>query len=84
MIINKCGKFYTINKKETETVNQILERSWFIVNTLHLDNVKNKSKEDFKESERQSRLWFNIDKLGCKYNEHIEEKIKDIEKKIFV
>ena len=84
MIINKCGKFYTIEKNNTETINQLTERSWFIVNNLHLDNVKNKTKEEFEESERNSRLWFNIEKLGCKYDDKLEEKIKDIEKKVFV
>lgn len=80
MNINKCGKFYTIKKANTETTKQLIERSWFVVNYIHLDNQET----DIKDAERMSRIWFNMRYLGCKYNDNFEKKIKDIEDKIFV
>jgi hypothetical protein len=84
MLINKCGRFYTIKKNETETTKQLIERGWFIVNSLHLDTTTKKNKEQMEESEKLSRLWFNINVLECKYSEDLEKKIQNIEDKIFV
>ena len=84
MLINKCGKFYNIKQTETETTKQLIERSWFIVNSLHLDNVSLKEDREVKEAEKNSRLWFNMNTLGCKYPDDVEKKIRDIESKVFV
>lgn len=84
MQINKSGKLYYIERQEVETDKQLIERSWFIVNGLHLDNNNNKDTEEIAEMEKYSRLSFNTNVLQCNYPEHIEKKIKDIETKIFV
>lgn len=84
MNINKSGKFYHIKKLETETTKQLIERSWFVVNSLHLETNKLETKEELKEMEKNSRIWFNIKVLGCKYPSDLEKKIRDIEAKIFV
>lgn len=84
MIINKSGKFYTIKRTDTETTKQLIERSWFIVNGLHLENNENKTIEEMKEMERNSRINFNMNILNCKYSDNVEKKIKDIEEQIFV
>lgn len=84
MQINKSGKLYLIERHEIETDKQLIERSWFIVNGLHLENNNTKSSEEIKEVEKYSRLSFNTNVLQCKYSDHIEKKIKDIEDKIFV
>ena len=84
MLINKCGKLYSIKKNETETVKQSIERGWFAVNTLHLDNDIKDLEESLTEAEKMSRLWVNINILECKYDDNIEKKIKEIEEKVFV
>ena len=84
MIINKCGKFYDIKATETETTKQLVERSWFIVNSLHLESKEPVNKEQMEEAEKDSRLWFNLNVLGCKYTDDIEKKIRSLEEKIFV
>ena len=82
MLINKCGKFYNIKKQDTETSENILERGWFIVNHLHSESID--INKNFKETERNSRLWYNIKVLQCSYNDNIHKKIQEIEDKIFV
>lgn len=84
MNINKCGKFYYIKKKETETTKQLLERSWYTVNYLHLDNASVKDENQFNEALRQGRLWSNITNLKVSYQDDIQKKIEDIEKKVFI
>lgn len=84
MIINKCGKFYQIKPQETETIKHLIERSWFIVNNLHLDSVNNKTQEEYENSEKESRLWYNLKVLGCTYDNKTQKKIEEIEEKIFV
>lgn len=84
MLINKCGKFYNISKKETETIKHSIERSWFIVNKLHLDSVDSQDENTYQNTLRDSRLWYNLKILECKYDEDTEKKIKEIEDKIFV
>ena len=84
MIINKCGKFYTIKKNETETIENLIERSWFVVNNIHLNSIDNPSNENYKESLRNSRFWYNINVLECSYDEETHKKIQEIENKIFV
>ena len=83
MNINKCGKIYTIKKTNTETTKELIERSWFVVNSLHYDN-KEKVNTTFKEAEKMSRIWFNHTILGCYYNDNISKKIQDLEDKVFV
>lgn len=84
MIINKSGKFYFIYRNNTETTDQLIKRSWFLVNNLHLENNEIKTIQKFKEEEKNSRLWFNIRILGCQYSQELEKKILEIEDKVFV
>ena len=85
MNINKCGKFYEIKKTETETTKQLIERSWFVVNSIHLKKIEEIDLNiDLKNAEKDSRLWFNYKILGCKYTSEIEKKINEIEEQIFV
>ena len=84
MNINKCGKFYLIEQTETETTKQLIERGWFVVNNLHLEDSVRKTKEEMKKVEKNSRIWFNMNVLKCNYNRELEKKIRDIENKIFV
>ena len=84
MEINKLGKFYHINRNSTENDKQLIERSWFIVNSLHNDKEDTKvTIKDLTEAEKNSRIWFNKKFLECRYPEHVEKKIEDIESKIF-
>ena len=85
MIINKCGRYYDIKRMETETSKQLIERSWFVVNNVHLKKADELNlKEDVKNAEKNSRIWFNYKVLGCKYSNDLEKKIEEIEKQIFV
>lgn len=84
MLVNKCGKFYHIEKTTSETIKQSIERSWFVVNHLHLEDSLVKTKEEFEESEKISRIHFNIKVLDCSYSEELNKKIEDLENKVFV
>jgi len=66
MEISKNGYTFFIEKIETETDKQLIQRSWFIVNQMEeidCDNFKTK----FEEAVRLSRLWHNIKNLHCTY-----------------
>ena len=76
MEISKNGFSFFIEKLETETDKQLIERSWFIVNQLDdLDSINLKKK--FENAVKESRLWSNIRNLNCKYIESIMNKISD-------
>ena len=75
---------YYINTMETETTKQIIDRSWFIVNTLHIENCENKEIEQFKNTEKDSRIRYNKNVLNCKYPHDIDKRIIDLEDKIYV
>ena len=84
MQINKSGKSYYIEQLSAETDKQLIERSWFIVNGLHLEDNKNRSEEELKRMEKNARLSFNMNVLRCKYPDHIEKMVEEVEKKVFV
>ena len=84
MNISKSGKFYYIKRNMVETNKQLINRAWFVVNGLHLENNQVKTKEEIKEMEKKSRIWMNGNVFGCKYSYEMENKIKEIEDKIFV
>lgn len=84
MNINKAGKFYYIKKNTIETNKQLIDRAWFVVNGLHLENNDIKTEHEVKDMERMSRIWMNCNVLECKYSDGMERKIKEIEDKIFV
>jgi len=84
MNINKSGKFYYIKRSMIETDKQLIDRAWYVVNGLHLDNNDKRSEQDMKNMEKMSRMWMNLNVLECKYSPHMEKKIKEIEDKIFV
>jgi hypothetical protein len=76
MEISKNGFSFFIEKLETETDKQLIERSWFIVNQLDdLDSTNLKKK--FENAVKESRLWSNIRNLNCKYIESIMNRISD-------
>jgi len=84
MNINKSGKFYYIKRNMIETNKQLINRAWYVVNRLHLENNARKTEEEMKEMEKMSRIWMNSNVLECRYSPEMEKKVKDIEDKIFV
>jgi len=84
MNINKSGKFYYIKRNTIETDKQLIDRSWYIVNGLHLESNEKKTEKEMKNMEKISRMWMNQNVLECRYSPAMESKIKDIEDKIFV
>jgi len=84
MNINKSGKFYYIKRNMIETNKQLINRAWYIVNGLHLEDNARKTEKEMKEMEKMSRIWMNGNVLQCRYSPEMENKVKDIEDKIFV
>ena len=74
MEISKNGYTFYIDKLQTETDKQLIQRSWFIVNQLNDINDENFT-EKLNKSVRLSRIWHNIKNLKCKYINEIMEAI---------
>ena len=56
---------YIFTKKEIETENEFIKKSWYIA------NLKPKNQKEFEDSERKANLWYNINTLGCNYSNQV-------------
>lgn len=81
MEISKNGYTFYIDKLETETDKQLIQRSWFIVNQLN--EIDENLEENFNKAVRLSRIWHNIKNLNCKYNDKIMDIISNKQLKHF-
>jgi len=63
------GITYMTERLSIETDEQLARRLWFII------KLKPKNDLEYAEAERLSRLWFNMNFLGCRYSEEVEEMI---------
>ncbi len=70
------GRYYIMRRKLTESLDLFLERCWFV------SKQKPKSKSEFEDYEKISRIWINCKYDGCKYNNDIMCKIKNCESKL--
>ena len=78
MEISKNGYSFFIEKAETETDKELIQRSWFIVNQLEdLDSENYKKK--FQYAVKESRIWANIKNLKCNYIEPVMNRISEKE-----
>ncbi len=82
MEISKNGYTFYIDRLETETDKQLIQRSWFIVNQLNEIDDEN-LEENFNKAVRLSRIWHNIKNLNCKYNDNIMDIISNKQLKHF-
>ena len=66
------GYSYFIEKYEDEPDIHYYKRCWLI--------TKNNPKtfEEYGNIERLSRLWINVNFLGCKYNDNVMKKINKL------
>lgn len=74
MEFSHSGYTYFIERYENEPDLYYYKRCWIITK----NNPKNN--EEYTEIERMSRMWININYLGCKYQENI---MKEIGKLVF-
>ena len=60
------NKKYIFLKKDIETENEFIVKSW------HIANLKPKNEIEFQKSITKANLWYNINILGCKYGKVVE------------
>ncbi len=70
MEISYNGRIYHISRLTLETDQQLISRSWWIMQNLELN-------ENYEEVLLLSKYWHNMFYKNCKYSKEIMDKILD-------
>ena len=69
--MNATGfKIFTVTRYDTESYQDYIERSYFILNNMRSE------KYTFNDLVDKSYFFYCIQKMGCKYNERITDEIR--------
>jgi hypothetical protein len=71
--MNTSGfQLFTVNRYDSESYDDYMERSFFILNNMRSGNYK------FEMLVDKSYIYYCIQKLGCKYNKKIMDEIRNL------
>lgn len=72
MEFSNNGMSYFIEKNENESDVYYYKRCWLIAKNKPTNEL------EYKEIEKLSNLWININYLGCEYSENVQKHIKKL------
>jgi hypothetical protein len=71
-MFNKNGFICKIDRDSNESLELWYNRGWFVV------SQQSKNIDEYNEAIKFSRIWINITKYGCKYDDSIVNRLDEL------